>query len=195
MLNCWSAAASTGVVDERARDFVRLGRVPGLPVIAGGNPPNFADSRIFGTGDSAISLARNAPQGVYSVRYHVGPIENDVPNPQTVLSVRYLVDDHAEGRVVVQLKKFNLERPPADEVAEIIGVFDSMNHNPLSQFQFQSIDVGEGFDFMQNAYFVEAMLINTKQPSIFEQPGLDDGTHPSPALAAIRVCRMITSGD
>jgi hypothetical protein len=171
--------------------------VPGLPVITdgNGNPPNFADSRSFGTGDSAISLVRNAPQGVYSVRYHVGPIESEDANPRTFLAVRYLVDDHEEGRVVVQLKKFNLERPPADEVAEIMVVFDSMNRNPSLQFQLQSVSTLEDFDFRQNAYFVEAMLINTKQPSIFEPTGLDDGTHPSPALAAISVCRRALDDD
>ena len=192
MPNCWSAAASTGTVDERAQNFIRLGRLPGIASFGGGNAPDFADPRFFGAGDSIISLVPNVPKGAYSVRYGVIPVGDPTRGDTTFLEVRYLVDNHDAGRLVVLLKKYNLASPPSGEVAEIIAVFDSQNHAPSPKFQLQSSSTREDFDFLENAYFVEALLINTKDPPLFPLPTLDDGKHPSPALAAVRVCRRGT---
>jgi hypothetical protein len=189
MPNCWSAAASTGTVDETARNFVVIGRFPRTDIISGGTPPSFSDSRIYGFGDAIISLTPNAPKGAYSVRYNVTPVPDPIPGKQ-FLQVRYLVEDHDAARVVVLLKKYNLSDPPADELAEIVSVFDSRDHPLSPEFQLGTAtkDVEGGFNFVRNAYFMEALLIKDQDPPVFPLPVFGPGTHTSPALAAVRIC-------
>jgi hypothetical protein len=107
------------------------------------------------------------------------------------LRVRYLVDDSTLARVVVILKKYSLNAPPAEERAEIVAVFDSNGHPASSEFQTQSVRFDDDLNESNFAYFMEALLISEREPSRFtiEFPG---GKLRGPALAAIEICSVIT---
>ena len=185
---CWTVAASIGTVDEEDRDFINLGRRrPKFDLTPGGSEkesPSFKNSGIFGSQDAIVALTSNAPKGTYSVRYHISPEPGLFTGDQLALRVRYLVDDKKLGQVVVMFKKYNLESPPPGEIAEIIAVFDSKIHPASSEFQLHDISFNEDLDFSKNAYFVEALLINDREPTIPTVLGKIHG----PALGAISLC-------
>ena len=193
----WTVAASTGVADEQSRSFFVFGRLPPEPVLApiGGVPTAlaFTSSEHFGTEDSVVSLVKNAQKGSYNLRYHV-PLEpiTELADFQK-LEVRYLVDDIELSRVVVLLKKFSLVSPASSERAQILAVLDSKDHNAMDTFQLQSTNFDDGLNDPNFAYFIEALLINNREPPPFGSPiSLPSSKRPSPAIAAIRLSTVIT---
>ena len=192
--NNWTVAASTGIADEESRRFLVFGRLPPEPVLApiGGvpSPLAFTSSEDFGTEDSVVSLVNNAQKGSYGIRYHV-PLEpiTQLRDRQTLfMQVRYLVDDLELGRVVVLLKKYSFVSPPSSERAQILSVFDSKDQAPSNSFQLRGVSFEDDLNDPDFAYFIEALLINNKEPSPFGSGiSLPNSTHPSPAIAAIRL--------
>jgi hypothetical protein len=144
-----------------------------------------------------VSLRSTAPKGEYSIRYHVPrrprfipteDVEGDIDLRRELendLEVRYLIDKADYARVVVMLKKYSLEAPPAGEVAQIVAVFDSNDHPESPQFQSQKVRFNDELDDPGFAYFIEALLIRNPKLPLPDAPG---GPLRGPALAAIRIC-------
>ena len=180
---CWTAAASTGVVDDGSRDGLRIGRRARTDIVLEGEP-SVTDSRIYGFEDAIVAPRT---EGSYSIRYNVTNVITG-QGGSLALNVRYLVEDHDESRVIVQLKKYSLESPRELETAEVIAVIDSRSHGESADMQVRSTPVGERLEFGNFVYFIEAILVSSRQTPGLEEPG---APLRGPALGALTICSFI----
>ncbi|NIV10797.1 MAG: hypothetical protein GWN62_05770, partial [Aliifodinibius sp.] len=100
--------------------------------------------------DAVAYVNHGAPNGHYSIRYNIGQFVEHIPNKddQITMRLRYLVRDKTKERVIVLLKRYEIEpdNPDNQEKANSIILFDSYNHDASPSFQTQSKSGTLSFD-------------------------------------------------
>jgi hypothetical protein len=148
----WTTVGSAGTVDEE-------------------------DLSIFNTNDRNISL--NAPQlpATLDVRYNIVAVDGialpDDLEPESIfMKVRYR-DMGSNGQIVLQLKKYNLNTGSNTTLL----TFDSNSAPQTTAPQVQQVSTNPcagtvKFDFVNNAYYIDAQLTQTSFASFSELPPL-----------------------
>jgi len=180
--NCWSTVGAAGHMDEHALDHLVQGQPPKLPDEVEG--PGGGEILNF---DGLIGLRANSPKGTYQVRYPIRQqfFFNKVTDRKYgfVLTTRWKIPDQEKYRIRILLKRYNLKTAPPNERVEILTVLDSDLLSVGDDFQINSTDDREIFDFSRFAYYVEAQFIIKQGPGPI--PEINAAV---PSLAFIQIC-------
>lgn len=192
---CWNTAGSAGTIDEGIQDYISMGH--GAGVFLPHDKAITNEHNHWLPFDAVAYVNHDAPDGHYSIRYNIGQLVEHIPNKddQVTMRLRYLVRDKTKERVIVILKRYEIEpdNPNNQERANSIILFDSYNHDASPSFQTQSKSVTLSFDeffgafnFQKYVYFVEALLIKYVQDNDPTVPR--PGAPSPPAIGAIQLC-------
>jgi len=134
------------------------------------------DLNIFTTSDRNISVMAPQLPATLDVRYNIVAVDGLVPannSGQSIfMKVRYR-DLGSNGQIVLRLKRYNL----TTGTTTTLLTFDSNGFPQSNAAQVRSVSTEPcisvvKFDFVNNAYFVDAQLIQTSFVNIADLPPL-----------------------
>lgn len=155
-LKAWTTVGSAGTIDEADTSKIVLqGSTISFPEIL---PPASKDS----AKDSAAAIGFPLETVTAVVRYNVVATDNLLEGG-THLGLRSRFrDDGNNAQVILRLIEVNIETGASTNILTL----DSNSFAANAGYQAQSVStfIGNRIDFFQNAYFIEATLIQKKSP-------------------------------
>lgn len=161
-LKAWTTVGSAGTVDEAdAGKIVLQGSTIGFPEIL---PPTKQQSAF------EVGLPLETVTAV--VRYNVVATDNLLEGGTNLGLRSRFRDDGNNAQVILRLIEVNIETG----ASSIVLTLDSNAFTANTNYQAQSVStfIGNRMDFFQNAYFIEATLIQKRSPiaAIGGRPGI-----------------------